>query len=180
MIQRIQTLWLLLAIASMALCFIFPTAVYHLNDATLGQTTEARLDLIAKSNPEMLNEIANLEPEITFSQKDSGFKTWPLILLSGLTMAIALTSIFLFHNRMRQVKVVMGAFLINLAYAFVVFFWAVDKYAEVVRNYMHLSDMSVSWTIGAYAPIASLLFIFLAQRAIRKDEAKVRAADRLR
>lgn len=180
MIQRIQTLWLILAIACMALCFLFPTAIYRLNDPTLGQTTEAHLDLIAKRNPEMLNEISNCEPKVTFSQRDSGFKTWPLILLASLTIAVAALSIFLFRSRMRQVKIVMIAFMINLVYAFVVFFWAVDKYADVVRNYMHLSDMSVTWTLGAYAPIVSLLFIFLAQRAIRKDEAKVRAADRLR
>lgn len=180
MIQRIQTVWLVLAIVSMALCFLFPTAVYTLNDTALNQTTEARLDLIARSNPDMLNEIGNFEPKVTFSQADSGYSTWPLLLLAGLTMAVSALSIFLFRNRMRQVKIVMVAFMLNLAYAFVVFFWAVDKYADVVRNYMHLTDMSVTWSIGAYAPIASLLFIFLAQRAIRKDEARVRAADRLR
>lgn len=180
MIQRIQTLWLALAILCMALCFVSPLASYKLNDPALNQTTEAQLDLIAKSNPEMLNEIANMEPVVTFSQKDSGFSTWPLITLACLTIAIALISIFLFHNRMRQIKIVMVGFMINLVYAFVVFFWAVDKYADVVKNYMHLNDISVSWSIGSYAPIASLLFLFLAQRAIRKDEAKVRAADRLR
>jgi hypothetical protein len=180
MIQRIQSIWLLLAIVCMALCFVFPTATYRLNDPTLSQTTTAQLDLLAKSNPEMLNEIASLEPEVTFSQKDSGFKTWPLILLAGLTIAFAAFSIFLFKRRMVQVKIVMVAFMINLAYAFVVFFWAVDKYADTVKNYMHINDMSVTWNTGAFLPLASLLFIFLAQRAIRKDEAKVRAADRLR
>lgn len=170
----------MLAILCMALCFISPAASYKLNDEVLKQTTEAQLDLIAKSNPEMLNEIANLEPTITFSQKDSGFKTWPLITLACITIAIALVSIFLYRNRMRQIKIVMIGFMFNLAYAFVVFFWAVDKYADVVKSYMHLNDLTVSWSIGSYAPIASLLFLFLAQRAIRKDEAKVRAADRLR
>lgn len=180
MIQRIQTLWLLLAILCMASCFLFPTAIYTLNDDVLNQTTEARLDLVAKSNPEMLNEIAEFEPKVTFSQADSSFSTWPLLLLNVLTIAVAAVSIFLFHYRMRQVKIVMVAFMLNLAYAFVVFFWAVDKYADIVRNYMHLTDMHITWSVSAYAPIASLLFIFLAQRAIRKDEAKVRAADRLR
>ena len=180
MIQRIQTLWLLFAIACMALCFLFPTASYRLEDPVLSQTTEAQLDLIAKNNPEMPNEIANLEPVVTFSQKDSGFKTWPLIVLASLTIAVSALSIFLFGKRTRQVKVVMVGFMLNLAYAFVVFFWAVDQYADIVKNYMHINDMTVSWHIGADLPRASLLFLFLAQRAIRKDEAKVRAADRLR
>ncbi len=180
MIQRIQTLWLLLAIAGMAACFLFPTATCTLDDPALNQTTIARLDLVAKSNPEMLDEIRNLDPQVTFSQRDSGFKTWPLVLLAGLTIGVAGISIFMFRNRMRQVKIVTVAFMLCLAYAFTVFFWAVDRYADTVRNYMHLSEGSVTWAVGAYAPIASLLFLFLAQRAIRKDEAKVRAADRLR
>lgn len=169
-----------MAIVCMALCFLFPTAIYRLNDPVLSQTTTAQLNLIAKSNPEMLNEIANLEPEVTFSQKDSGFATWPLVLLACLTIVISAFSIFLYKRRMLQVKVVMVGFMVNLAYAFVVFFWAVDNYADIVKNYMHLNNMTVSWTLGAFLPLASLLFIFLAQRAIRKDEAKVRAADRLR
>ena len=34
--------------------------------------------------------------------------------------------------------------------------------------------------VGSYAPIVSLLFLVLAHRGIKKDEAMVRAADRLR
>ena len=180
MIQRIQTLWLILAALCIAACFVFPTATLHLTDTTLEQVTEARLDLLAKDNPEMLNQIMNGESKVDFSQKASGFKTWPLIALAAATIAITLVCIFLFKNRVRQARIVMVGFMINLAYAFLVFFWAVDKYADTVSNYMHLNDVSVSWYVGAYAPIASLLFLFLAQRAIRKDEAKVRAADRLR
>ena len=180
MLQRIQTLWLVLAAFCMAMCFVFPTAEYHLTDPTLNQVTEAQLNLIAKSNPEMLNQILNGEPQVEFSQKGSGFNTWPLIALALATIAIAVLCIFLFKNRVRQARIVMVGFMLNLVYAFLVFFWAVDKYADTVMNYMHLNNISVSWFIGAYAPIASLLFLFLAQRAIRKDEAKVRAADRLR
>ena len=180
MIQRIQTIWLLLAALCMALCFVFPVAEYHLSDDNLGQVTEAQLNLIAKGNPEMLNQILNGEPQVDFSQKDSGFKSWPLMALAIAVMAVSVLSIFLFKNRMRQVRIVMVGFMLNLAYAFLVFFWAVDAYADTVRNYMHLSNISITWLVGAYAPIASLLMLFLAQRAIRKDEAKVRAADRLR
>ncbi len=170
----------MLAAFCMALCFAFPIAEYHLTDPALNQVTEAQLNLIAKSNPEMLDQILNGEPQVNFSQKDSGFSTWYLIALALATIAIALVCIFLFKNRVRQARIVMIGFMFNLIYAFLVFFWAVDKYADTVKSYMHLNDISVNWLIGAYAPIASLLFLFLAQRAIRKDEAKVRAADRLR
>lgn len=180
MIQRIQTLWLVLAACCMALCFISPAAQYTLQDETIGQTTKAQLDLLAKNNPAMLDQIANMEPVVDFSQKATGFATWPLIALVVIVMVVAVASIFMFKNRMRQARVVMVGFVLNLAYVFLLFFWAVDAYADTVKNYMHMSDITVTWTVGAYAPIASLLLLFLANRAIRKDEAKVRAADRLR
>ena len=39
---------------------------------------------------------------------------------------------------------------------------------------------ATSLSICAWLPIATALLLFLAQRAIKKDEQKVRAADRLR
>lgn len=180
MIQRIQTLFLALAALCMAMCFFSPAAQYTLQDLVLGQTTKAELNLLAKSNPDMLDQIAAMEPIVVFSQKDSGFSTWPFIALAVLVTAIAVACIFLYKNRVRQARVVMVGFVLNLAYVFLLFFWGVDAYADVVKNYMHLNDISVTWTMGAYLPIASLLLLFLANRAIRKDEEKVRAADRLR
>lgn len=164
----------------MAACFFSPAARYTLQNENIGQTTRAQLDLIPKDNPAMLDQLANMEPTVDFSQKVSGFQTWPLIALAAIVMVVAVASVFMYKNRMRQARCVMVGFVLNLAYVFLLFFWAVDAYAETVKNYMHLNDLSVTWTLGAYAPIASLLLLFLANRAIRKDEAKVRAADRLR
>ena len=164
----------------MAMCFFSPSAKYTLQDATLGQTISARLDLLAKDNPAMLDQLAAMEPVVEFSQKVSGFQTWPLIVLAALVIVVAVACIFMYKNRMRQARIVMVGFVLNLAYVFLLFFWAVDGYADTVKNYMHMSDIAVSWTFGSYIPIASLALLFLANRAIRKDEAKVRAADRLR
>ena len=78
---------------------------------------------------------------------------------------------------MRMVAV---AFLLNVAYVFLLFFWAVDAYGKNVVQYFHCGELHVTWFVGAYAPIVSLVFLVLAHRAIKKDEMKVRAADRLR
>lgn len=164
----------------MAMCFFNPAAKYTLQDETLGQTIHARLDLLAKGNPAMLEQIAAMEQDVDFSQKVSGFQTWPLIVLAVLVFVVAVASIFMYKNRVRQARIVMGGFVLNLVYVFLLFFWAVDGYADAVKNYLHLNDIDVVWTLGSYLPIASLLMFFLANRAIRKDEARVRAADRLR
>lgn len=180
MIQRIQTLWLLLAACCIAVGFFSPIAQFKLQNDNSGQVTNARLDLIGKDNPEMMNQIMNGEPIVEYSQQFSGFHTWPLIALSIAIIAVAILCIFLYKRRMLQARIVMFAFLLNLVYLFLVFFWAVDKYADTVAKSMGSTVTVVTWSLAAYAPIAALLLLFLAQRAIRKDEAKVRAADRLR
>ena len=179
MIQRRQTLWLALTALCMGLCFAFPVAEYTI-DQSSGQQVLARLDLVAKDNPEMMNQLNNMEPVVEYSQRLSGMPTWPLVTLVLLCGAVALGSIFLFRKRMVQVRIVSLGFMINVVYSFVLFFWAVDKYAELVSSGFGGSEAAISWGVGSYLPLATLVLFFLAQRAIRKDEARVRAADRLR
>lgn len=180
MIQRIQSFWLVLAACCMALCFMFPVAEYHFDMTSTGQKGEARLDLLAKDNPEMLNQIQNIEPVVEYSQKASGFHTWPLVVLSSLTGVIALVALFLYRNRVRQMRVVAVAFLLNVVLVFLLFFWAVDGYGRIVTQALGASNLTVNWFVAAYAPLASIVLLVLAHRGIKKDEAKVRAADRLR
>lgn len=181
MIQRIQSLWLVLAIVCLGLCFIFPAAEYSAIDNATGQTIHARLDLIAHNSEAMPDQIMNLEDNIEFGQNVSGFKTWPILTLAIVAIVIATVCLFMYKHRVRQARMVMVGFMINLAYAFLLFFWAVDNYGTAIKNYMHLNEIDViTWSVGAYLPLASLVFLFLAQRAIKKDEAMVRAADRLR
>ena len=180
MIQRIQSFWLVLAACCMALCFMFPAAQYRLEMPATGQQAEARLDLVAQNNPEMLDQIQNIDPVVVYSQQASGFTTWPLTVLAALTGVIALVALFMYRNRVRQMRVVAIAFLLNIVYVFLLFFWAVDSYGKIFRQALEGSDMAVSWFVGAYAPLVSLVLLVLAHRGIKKDEAKVRAADRLR
>ena len=180
MVQRIQSLWLALAACCMALCFMFPVAEYHLAMPATNQTAEARLDLVAKDNPEMFSQLQNMDPVIEYSQRTSGFHTWPLIVLAALTAVVALVCIFLYANRVRQMRIVAIGFLLNVVFVFLLFFWAVDTYGNEVQRVLQANTMSVTWYVGSYAPIASLVFFILAHRGIKKDEAKVRAADRLR
>ena len=180
MIQRIQSFWLVLAACCIALCFMFPVAQYRLVIPSTEQTVEARLDLIAKSNPDMLVQMQNIEPVVTYSQSDSGFNTWMLIVMALLVGAMTLLCIFMYSNRVRQMRMVAVAFLLNVAYVFLLFFWAVDAFGKNLVQYFHCGDLHVTWFVGAYAPIVSLVFLVLAHRGIKKDESMVRSADRLR
>lgn len=179
MIQRIQTLWLALAFCCAVLCFLFPLAEYSTVVESTGQEIKAQLNLLPKDNPEMMTQMAEGAPVVDYSQRMSGFRTWPLTLLTVLWGAIAVGVIFLYRRRMTQMKIVSLGFLLNLVYVFLVFFWAVDAFAKLLAP-MGGGEPHITWHVAAYAPIVSLLFFVLARRGIRNDEAKVRAADRLR
>ncbi len=179
MIQRIQTLWLILAAGCMVLCLLMPVAKYsYENMPTEGQRVEAQLDLIAQDGPDMAKQMG--EPVVTYSQKLTGMTTWPMVTLAVASMALALVCIVLFKRRLFQMRMAMVGFLITLIYVFLLFFWAVDRYADLLSAGMGGTQPEVTWFVGAFAPMGALVFFFLAQRAIKKDEALVRAADRLR
>ena len=177
MLQRKQSLFLLLAAVALALCFSFPIATYHATTAW-GTQAEGVLNLVAKANPAMMDQVAAGE-EVMMSQKEY-FNTWPLLVLTLLVQAIAVVSIFLFKNRVRQMKVVAVAFLLCVVEIFLTFIWAVDAYGNVMTEVLKCGEMTVSYGVGTWCPIAAAVLLFLAQRGIKKDEEKVRAADRLR
>ncbi len=177
MIQRKQSIFLLLAAIALVFCFAFPIATFTAT-ASLGAPVSGALNLIPQDNPDLMDEILNGQP-VTMGQK--GFiKIWPLMVLTLLGIAIALVSIFLYKNRRTQMKVVAVGFLLSVVDIFLIFIWAVDKYVTAVTTPMACTDIHTHYAVGAFLPIAAAVFFFLAQRSIKADEEKVRAADRLR
>jgi len=90
--------------------------------------------------------------------------------LGLLTIANLLYSIFLFNNRKRQMlmcKIAGGALFSELALVFFVFF------LEASRGFTW-----ANW--GAALPVVAIVLVYLAHKAIYRDEQLVRSADRLR
>ncbi len=97
-----------------------------------------------------------------------------LVLLAGaLTALCFLISVFMYKNRIRQMRFNAIVFLLNCALIGAMFF-ASDSLATSANGIAHYKN------IGTIMPLLSLAFLVLANRAIRKDELKVRAADRIR
>ena len=179
MIQRIQSLWLLLAACCMGLCLLLPVAKFQFVDRpTEGQRVEAQLDLVARDGADMMTQMD--QPVSQYSQRLTGMETWPLVTIVLVCMVIALAALLLFKRRTLQMRLSAFGFILSVVYAFLLFFWAVDHYADLLSAGMGGVKPEVTWALGAFAPLASMVFFFLAQRAIRKDEALVKAADRLR
>ncbi len=163
----------------MGLCFVFPVASYSI-DYTENQQVVSQLNLVSKDGPHYSIALANGEPRVELFQSQVDVSMWPLVAMTCVILAMAVLCIFLYRKRTLQMRMVAVAFLLNVVYAFLLFFWAVDAYADQLNALFTQTEQQVTWGVGAFLPLASIVFFFLAQRAIRKDEALVRAADRLR
>lgn len=172
MIQRIQTLWLALAVLCMVLCFTLPLASYSLITVD-GTEHTARFGLVQDSSEELQQITDNPMPMHRMA-------TWPLIALAMGTMLVSLVAIFFYHNRVLQMRVVAMALLLCMAYIALVFIWAVDAYGKLATDYLKSMPAQTTWMAGSFVPLAALVLLVLAQRSIKRDENKVRAADRLR
>lgn len=159
---------------------MFPTATFTAVDSR-GVEVNGELNLIPKGERET-QTLAQIETGQSVMMGQRGYvKTWPLVVFTLLAAVIALVSIFLYGNRVRQMRVVAVGFLFGVVEVFLIFIWAIDAYvAGATEPPLQCTDVDVTYGVGTWCPIAAIVLMFLAQRAIKKDEAKVRAADRLR
>lgn len=99
--------------------------------------------------------------------------TWGLFCILLLSAVIALCTIFLFRNRMLQVRMTIFSSILLIGYyvAFAVFMF-------VLQNDLDAMTFQLGWALCL--PVVSIVLNYLAFRAIYRDELMVKAADRLR
>ncbi len=96
-----------------------------------------------------------------------------LLVLFAVAGALSLAAIFLYGNRQLQLKIGRAALAANILGIVLAsfLFW---------QDFSNVSTNGVGVGYGLYLPALFVLFTGLALRAIKKDEALVRSADRLR
>lgn len=158
MLQRIQTLYLAVVAIACILLFFFPLANYY--------------DELQGNYKFFIFGIRSMDPEpgIQFSP----YFTSPLIFLAVASFIFSIATILMYKKRPLQIRVCAFNVLINIVLLMVVFFFYVPRIKA-----MTLIEPVYNYT-GMALPLISLLFLILTNRAIRKDEALVRSADRLR
>jgi len=169
----------------MALCFMFPVAKYKTPDKTvyaqyslvksqaLDRAAEQSDDVVAEDEFEMIG--GNMS-KLGYAKA----LVWPLFALVVLVIGISLVSVFLYANRTLQVRVVAVGFLLNVVYVFLVFVWAADAFLKPIKQAFSNYEWTTTYSVATWAPVASVILLFLAQNAIKRDEKKVREADRIR
>jgi hypothetical protein len=156
MIQRIQTLYLAVAVVCFCLLFFFPVAIYNHEVQGTYQLFVTGMKYIDQ------------QTTINF------WATFPMALLTGTVVILSGVSIFLFRKRKLQLLLVNICILSTIVLVALIFlFYADHLFKEIVK-------VQPSYQFGGFIPLISLVFLILSFRAIRKDEALIKSTDRLR
>lgn len=154
MIQRIQTVYLLVIAILMIITLFSPLATLMLGgqvcsfDATGVSTT-------LTEKPELL------------------FPTWGLFVLAAVIALIAMVTIFLYRKRILQIRLsIFNGLLMVGFYGLFIYYMSTIRGAD--------AQMSYSLKIALGLPLVCLILDYLAIRNIGADEILVRSLDRLR
>lgn len=159
MIQRIQTVYLLLAAFVLALPVWLPYAAFA------GIGGKARYDLLGA-------EFARPDGSVIVSKPE-----YLALILTGICAGTLIAAVFLFKNRRVQLATVYTAMFsqcLLLASFILTIFQAGKELAQ------HGVAFSFAESLGLLAPVIAITLSILAGKNIKKDEALVRSADRIR
>ena len=156
MIQRIQTLYLLLATALMSLTLFMPLA-------TIWCGTE---EVVVKA----------------FSADVASFSfNVPLPLYLGILLSLAtllpFITIFLFKKRMAQIRLCVSEIVLlvgSVAFIALYCYRLCDILADTMK------DLNFTLGFAALMPLVAIIFVVLTMRGVARDEALVRSLDRIR
>lgn len=162
MIQRIQSVYLLLVMVCQGILFATSLATFssYENSYYLGLTGLYKL---SSAGEELL------------------FNSYALMAFNILIIVYSAVVIFSFKNRKKQVRLA-GFNIIMLCGFILLMFFGFDN----AKSFLNISstaqtaELSTTYGIGMMLPLLSLIFCLLAIRGIRKDEELVRSADRIR
>ncbi|NJM16684.1 MAG: DUF4293 domain-containing protein [Bacteroidales bacterium] len=153
MLQRIQTLYLLLALLANSLLFSFPL-VMLLNSQqvyTMGITG-------VFANGETVSATSDF---------------LPLTMLVAAISSVILAAIFFFNNRPAQIRLGVFGLLLSLGCIGLMYFYSI-KFTAL------LAAQDKVYKLGFVLPAIVAILLFLAIKAIRKDEMLIRSIDRIR
>lgn len=160
MIQRVQTLYLLAVVAlGITLCFM-PVLEFY----TPENTDTLRIWQLSATGLE--------ETTVTDLASVTLQGLWGLTVATILIPLLALVDIFLFKKRILQARLNIFSVMLCLGYYGVL----------AIYGWLAKEALGVEWHILPWSsiPAVCLVLTFMATRRILKDEALVRAADRIR
>ena len=150
MIQRKQSIWLLLAAVLTLLCFVLPYGLAHTTAEASATITETNLN--AKSD------------------------VWSAV-LTALSAAFTLFIIFLYKNRSMQMKLILANMLF---YAGTTIYFYIHASKAELGHKIAIGLIGSQLYIGLLLPLLSIFLLILAFSGVKNDDALVKSVDRLR
>ena len=150
MLQRIQTIYLLLAAACMVLASVLPLATFTFNGQPV--TFEAMGFYL---NGELI------------------FNTWGLSTLGVISAILSLIVVFLYKKRILQIRLTVMNIILMVGFYLFFLFLIFMRNPEADTTFEKVG-------IGLIMPAIAIILSYLAIRKIGEDEVLVRSLDRLR
>jgi len=155
MLQRVQSIYLLLSSLALYALFLFPFA----HNVYIGGKPSSVM-------------ITGIFQDVNGQQTHTQYFV-ALTVAAAIIGILPLVIIFLYRDRKQQIVFCYIAVLVIIGYGF----WM----ARVVKNVMGGIQLDThNWGIGLFMTAISLLFLVMAIKAIQRDEKLVKSADRLR
>lgn len=162
MIQRRQTIFMLLSAIISGLLFFMPLASFEAGGSVM------RFTIFGIQNP--------IEA-LTLSKS----YTWPLIVLTILMTVLPIYTIFIYKKRELQVKLCHLAMLLNIVFIGLVFLYYDNDIQKIIAAIEGDSyELDVAYFFGMAFPLVNLVLEILAIKGIKKDIALLKSLDRLR
>ena len=150
MLQRIQTVYLLLASICMVVSLLTYLAVFSFN-----------------------GEIVRFEAMGFYMNQEIIFSTWGLFIVGNISAILSVIIVFLYNKRMLQIRLAaMNIFIILGYYGLIAFY--------ILKRNPELNSVFENIGIGIIMPFVAIVLTYLAIRKIGADEALVRSLNRIR
>ena len=109
-----------------------------------------------------------------YKDADVVFSTLPLNIILWIGAALSVVTIFLYKNRILQMRLTTYTIIILLGFYLLLIYY---RYFGITK-YVMVTDSRM--TLYSLFPVIAAIFVYMANRAIKKDEEKVRSMDRFR
>jgi hypothetical protein len=167
MIQRIQSVFLLILVIAMVSVLFLPLW-QKTNPATGEEVVLTAFSLMAQP-------LAVTDGATAAATSDLGENTMAIAGLAIIIALVALYEIFQYKNRFTQIKLGMLNSLLLAALLGTIFY-----YSSYVGDELVKTSTPGDYQAGFYLPVLGLIVNSLANRFIKRDEDLVRSVDRLR
>ncbi len=166
MIQRIQTLWFLIAGISALLSWVFPFCFFS-------DSTKEFEGLIKLTGIELQDSVSS-----QFFPATDSMEGWILLILAALNVFLPFILIGLFQNRKLQITLSTLALTIPVISILSAFVFVSSGIFRLEQKGIEGVSIQVAWAI--VLPLIALLGLGLGRRGVKKDEALIRSMDRIR